>query len=233
MYCKNCGVELEDEMPACPLCGKPVGEDATDTNVRAYGTLPVNLHKALSKTQKKFAWDIVSIILFAGTAAAFIVDFIISRRITWSEYTTAIGLTIFCYVSVFAFWDQRTFIRLAGGFVLSAICLLILDVVTGGIDWSTRLAVPLLFISTLITALFINIIQVAKYKGINLIAYAFLGAGILCMCIEGIISVYRSGSLAFNWGIIVSVCILPVSIVLLFVHFRLRKGQSLRKTFHV
>jgi hypothetical protein len=237
MYCKNCGVELEDNMLICPLCGEPV-----DNNNYA-GKVPVSSsakgkqfqyhHTEMTRPQKKFTWEIVSITLLSAVIATFIIDFIISHRISWSEYPVAVCLTIFCYVSLFAFWDQRMIIKMSGGFILSSLSLIILDALTGSINWSARLGIPLLFVSNLIAAALIGIIRISKYKGINLVAYVFLGAALLCICIEGILSFFETGFLRFDWSVIVAACIIPVVIVLLFVHFRLKKGRNLEKTFHV
>jgi hypothetical protein len=232
MICKNCGVELEDDMLVCPLCGQPVNSNAPANTRAAYGKQTYG-YREMSKPQKKFTWEIVSLILLSAAIATFVVDFIISRRITWSEFPAAICLTIFCYVSLFAFWNQTTLVDMAGGFILSSLCLVILDLFTAGIQWSVKLAIPLLFISNVVTAALIAVIRQARYKGINLIAYIFLGAAVLCVFIDGILSFFKTGLFQIEWSVIVIACTIPVVIVLLFVHFRLKKGRSLEKTFHV
>lgn len=237
MYCQSCGVELEDDMQFCPLCGKPAVGDVPDHKVQNISTMTWRdssfVPKQMSQPQKKLTWEIVSLILLSGAVATFIVDFIINRRITWSEYPAAIGLAIFCYVSLFAFSRQTLSIKATGGLILSSVCLVILDVVTGGAKWSIGLGIPLLFICNLVVLLFITIIRRSKYKGINLIAYAFLCASVICISIEGVVSVFKTQKLQLHWSIIVASCVIPVVIVLLFMHFRLKKGRSLEKTFHV
>ena len=234
MICKNCGIELDDEMLVCPLCGQAVNNNASSTaSIPQYGKRTFYGHREMSKPQKKFSWEIVSLILLSAAIATFIVDFIINRHITWSEYPMAGCLVIFCYVSLFAFWDQTTLMKMGCGFVLSSICMLLLDVFTDGIQWSVKLAIPLLFTGNIITMALIGIILKSRYKGINLIAYAFLGAAIQCIFIDGILSFFKTGIFQIQWSVIVTACTMPVVIVLLFVHFRLKKGQSLKKTFHI
>jgi hypothetical protein len=234
MICKNCGVELEDDVVICPLCGEPVNDKKLigDKHVFTESERPGDGH-TMSQPQRKLTWEIVSLILLSAAIATFVVDFIINKRITWSEVPTACCLTIFCYVSLFAFWNQSTLMEMVGGFVLSAICLVILDLLTTGIQWSLRLGIPLLFASNLVAGILILIVQHSKYKGINLLAYGFLGAAVLCIAIEAIVSLFESNILIVTWSVIVASCILPVAVVLLVMHFRLKKGQSLEKTFHV
>ncbi len=219
-------------MLICPLCGTPVNGNAPAIQISAYGMQSFG-HKQMSKPQKKFVWEIVSIILLSAAIAAFVVDFIINRHIAWSEYPVAICLTIFCYVSMFAFWNQTTLVKMTGGFILSSLCLVILDVFTAGIQWSVKLGVPLLFIGNIVVALLITVIRKSKHKGINLLAYAFLGAAVLSISIDGILSFFKTGIFQIQWSVIVAACTIPVVIVLLFVHFRLKKGRSLEKTFHI
>ena len=233
MICRNCGVELEDDMMACPLCREPVNGNTPTNSQVSYGTQSFQGYREMSKPQKKFTWEIISIILLSAAVATFVVNFIINRSVTWSEYPVAICLTIFCYVSLFAFWERTMFVEMAGGFVLSSLCLMALDLFTAGIQWSVKLAIPLLFMANIITTILIAIIRQSRYKGINLIAYGFLAAAILCVFIDGSLSFFKSGSFQIKWSIIVFACTIPVIIVLLFVHFRLKKGRSLEKTFHV
>lgn len=237
MYCQSCGVELEDDMQRCPLCGQPAVGNLSENEVQNISTMKWRdssfVPKQMSQPQKKLTWEIVSLILLSGAIATFVVDFIINARITWSEYPAAISLAIFCYVSLFAFSRQTLSVKVTGGLILSSVSLVILDVLTGGARWSTGLGIPLLFICNLVVLAFITIIRKSKYKGINLIAYAFLFASLICLSIEGVVSVFKNQKLQLHWSIIVASCVIPVVIVLLFMHFRLKKGRSLEKTFHV
>ncbi|WP_207515197.1 DUF6320 domain-containing protein [Longitalea luteola] len=229
--CKNCGVELENDMQYCPLCGVGVSSVENGKTTDPKG-LPA-FNKAMSQPQKKFTWEIVSLVLLSCLATTIIIDLITNKRITWSEYPVTISLVIFSYVSLFAFWHQQAIIQMAGSFLLSSVFLLILDVLKDGIAWPVKLGIPLLFAGNVITAMLIMVIRLSKVKGINLIAYAFLGASLLCICIEGILSMFKMGVIFFRWSIIVAACCVPVILVLLFVHLRLKKGRSLQKTFHI
>ncbi|MVT40151.1 hypothetical protein GO495_06125 [Chitinophaga oryziterrae] len=235
MRCNNCGVELEDDMQICPLCKTPVSDALT---VPASSMPGADIHSLLTPErmthpQKKFTWEIVSLILLCSAITTLLVNFIINKSITWSEYPVEICCIIFCYISLFAFSDQSRFVKMMLGLILSSFCIVILDAITTGIQWSIVFGIPLLVISNVVTGGLIFAYRKARYKGINLIAYTFLGAALLCLFIEGLLSVYQHHVLRFNWSIIVAACVLPVVIVLLFVHFRLKRGRSLEKTFHV
>ncbi len=237
MYCKNCGVELEYNMQHCPLCGQSVNSvsKAGDLSYTAntgtsYAARRANL---MTQPDKRRAWEIISLTLLAAAATTFMIDFILNKRITWSEYPVAICLIIFSYISLLAFVRRSLFFEIAGGFVISSILLLILDALTQGISWAFRLGIPLLLSVNLLVAAFIGMIRRTKHKGINLIAWGFIAAGILCICTEAILSLFRAGALHLQWSVIVMCSIIPVSVVLFYMHTRLRKGRNLERTFHV
>jgi hypothetical protein len=229
IICKNCEVELEDDMLTCPLCRQPVGTESLQSSFQG----PIFYSKRMSAPQKKFTWEIVSLILLSAIVATFIVNFIIDRRITWAEYPVSISLIIFSYLSLFAFWRQQTVLQLLAGFILSSLCILVLDFATGGIDWALLPGIPLVFAATIVVILMHAIINAAKHKGINLLAWGFLCAGFLCICVESVLSYYKLRQINLNWSIIAGTCIIPIALVLLFVHFRLKKGKNLERTLHV
>lgn len=231
IICKNCGVELEKDMMNCPLCGEPVTGDGKTTLTTSHH--PIQHHASMSRPQKKFTWEIVSLILFSGIIATLVIDYILNKQIKWSEYPVAIALTIFSYVSLFVFWHRRTIIQMAGGLILSSLFMILLDALKGNTEWSFKLGIPLLFTGNIIAASLIAVIRASKDKGINLLAYAFIAAALLCICIDGILSFFKSGSIQVRWSIIVAGSIIPVVLVLFFAYFRLKKGRSLEKTFHV
>lgn len=237
MYCKNCGVELENDMQHCPLCGQPAdGVNQAGDRPHAANTGYSYAAKgadAMSQPEKKHIWEIISITLLSAAIATFIIDFILNKRITWSEYPIAVCLIIFSYISLLAFMRRSLFFEIAGGFIMSSVLLSVLDALTQGISWAFRLGIPLLLAVNLAMAAFTGIIRRTKHRGINLIAWGFIVAGILCICTETILSFFAAGVLQLQWSIIVTCCIMPVAIVLFYMHARLKKGRNLERTFHI
>lgn len=143
--CKNCGLELEEDMENCPLCGQAVSL-AKNKSHELHGNLqqPALYTQQMTRPQKKFTWEITSLILLSAIIATFIINFIINKKITWSEYPAAISFIIFSYVTLFAFWQRKTFIQILAGLILSSFCIIIVDALTSGIDWAVNLGIPIL-----------------------------------------------------------------------------------------
>jgi hypothetical protein len=237
--CKNCGVELEGHMNFCPLCGVPVLNKDVEWGERLIrekqaGTMKLkNEVDMLNRTQKKrFFWEVISIILVAGVISTIVLNLIISGTITWSVYVLIGGLTFFGYATVFSFVIKWIKV-LSSILIISMLSLLLVDLTTRNIAWSLQLGLPLLIAVGVIVFLLVKVIKIAREKGFNLIAYIFLAVAILSISVEGILSLYIREVLRLNWSLIVFFSTLPVAAILLYFHFKLRKGTDLRKFFHI
>ena len=237
-YCTNCEIELEEEMTRCPLCGSvAVNDDTAGKQPERTHVEPGIEHNSpaqqMTKRQKALTWEIVSLVLVSVIFATLLINFIINKRITWAVYPVSACVVAFSYTSLFAFSGYGTVMRLAGGFIISSAVLLIGGLFISGVDWAYKIAIPVLFFASIIAAVLAELVRVSRYKGINLVAYAFIGSGILCLLIDGVLSFYHEHEVHLWWSVIVAICALLVAIVLMFLHFRLKKGRSLEKTFHI
>lgn len=187
----------------------------------------------MTQPQRKFIWEIVSITIFSAVLATLAINLIINGRISWSEYPVALCLIVFSYVSVFAFLDQKAVGAIIGGFFASSVFLLTIDWLTGGIGWVAKFGIPLLFSGNAVATGLFFVIFLTKKKGVNLIAYFLIAAALFCICIEWILHFFTPGPLHLRWSLIVSACILPVVLVLFYVHYRVMKTRTLERIFHI
>lgn len=236
--CKNCGVELDEHMNFCPLCGVPVLNKSTPAEEKLMlekhaGTRKLkNEIKLLNKTQKiKFFWEVISIILASGIISALVLDLLISNSFTWSLYVLTGAITLFLYVTAFSFtrWQVSLFIFP----FISILSLAVLDMIKSPLDWSMQLGIPLLGAGWVIVLLLVGVVRYTKERGFNIIAYIFLAGAVLSVAIEGIISLYTQNTLSLSWSAIVFFSNFFIALVLLYIHFKLRKGTDLRKFFHI
>jgi hypothetical protein len=229
IICKNCGVELEPDIDFCPLCEGSVG----NTVVTDRPVLKHDFSGADQKLHRKAIWELVSIIFILIIVVTSLLNYCLNKKISWSEYPVAICLISFSYVSGFVFLNKRRKFHIVVAFLTSSIFVLALDQLTGGLKWSLRLGIPLLLCINIIFGSLILIINSIKQKGINIIAYSMLASALFCILVEAILDSYIKGYMHLVWSLIVSACVFPVASVLLFVHFRMKKGNDLSKIFHV
>lgn len=239
-YCNNCGVELEENVNSCPLCGKNLtGESVMDTEDRPYKEaipergIPSDFVGLTKLQRQKVFWQLSGITLISGMIVTLIIDLIINRSVTWSRFPMSACLALFVNISVIFFLRRRIALAFTGNFLSTSMLLVLFDVFNKNIGWSTKLGIPLVFSFFLVVYLLIKLVRHSKQRGINLIAYFLMAAGILSLSVEGIISLQTGARLQFHWSVIVLASVMCVSAILLFIHFRLRKGTDLKRFFHI
>ncbi|MCK9310832.1 MAG: DUF6320 domain-containing protein [Bacteroidales bacterium] len=230
--CNYCGVELDAEMNYCPLCGHksntPVVTGIKETKTEAY-----DFDELTHFQKRKLVWELAAIVLVSGVVASFIIDLFINKQVTWSKYTITIGLVLLINTSLIIFMQKRFFLLLSGCFISTSLLLVLLDLFNLNLDWGLSLGIPIIFFLYLVLCFLSILIRKSRQKGINIIAYSLTAAGILCLCIEGIISLHMYNLLKFQWSVIVLVSVLPVSAILLYIHYRLKRVTNLKKFFHI
>jgi hypothetical protein len=227
-------------MNFCPVCGEPTinidPESASYINVikKERAKKQLSAFQKLTPFQKrKLIWEISGIILFSGILVTLIIDLVIDSSISWSKYPVAASIILFLNISLIAFFYRNSFLFLSASFVSSSILLILLDLFTGGVKWVMKLGIPLLLGVYIVILVLVIMIKYARYKGLNIIAYSLIAAGFITLFTESFISLYIKEKIILEWSIIVMASILPVSGILLFLYFRLKKKPDLKRFFHI
>lgn len=232
--CKVCEVELEDDMELCPLCGTPVGSGRPELEPsRASSNLEITgVLKPREKTLlQRIVWQVTSTVLLSAIISTLIIDLIVHKLVTWSIFPVSISLVIFSYISVFAFWHAKKIYQILAGLFISSILFVVLHLLLTHSNWPLQLGLPILGAVNFIAIALIASINKARHRGLNVIAYSCVAMGVLCVSIELILSFY-TGNIALRWSVIVSACLLPVTVALLFMHHRIKRNPDLEKLFH-
>ena len=239
-YCKNCGVELDEKMNFCPLCGKSMTDETMQNkeNLNYQKTKQeeriLSDFKELTQVQRrKLFWELSGIILISGMIVTIIIDLIINKGITWSKYSVSICLVLFVNITLIVFLRKKIFILLIGSFLSTSILLMLFDIYNKNMAWGTRFGIPLIFSFYLFVFILVSLVRSSRQRGINLIAYFLIATGLLSLCTEGIISFQIRERLALQWSVIVLSSVIPVSAILFFIHYRLRKGTDLKRFFNI
>lgn len=238
--CNKCGVELDAEMNFCPLCGHkfnaptaPVQKKVHERASNEQKNESFNFEDLSQRQQKRFVWELAAFILISCTVITLIIDLLITKHITWSKYTLTVGMTLLLDASIIIFMQKRPILLFFGLFLSTSLLLFLLDLYNKNLDTGVKLGIPILFFIFLVLMLLVLVIRKTRKKGVNIIAYTLLAMGLICLCIEGIISVHTIETIRFQWSFVVMVAILPVSAILLYIHYRLSKVTNFKKIFHI
>ncbi|MGC9352503.1 MAG: DUF6320 domain-containing protein [Mariniphaga sp.] len=238
--CPNCGVESEENANFCALCGEPLLENTAYHEVfiksgklRREEKLLTDYQKLTGFQKRKIFWQISGLIFISGIIITLLIDFIGNRSITWSKYPATISLVLFLNFTLNTFLRKRITLMVALSFLSVTALFILFDIYAGDTGWEIKLGIPTLLVAYITVLILIFLIRRAKQKGLNVIAYSMIAAGVLCVCIEGMISIYFRSSVYFGWSLIVMVSVVPISMLLLYMHYRLKKATDLKRFFHI
>jgi hypothetical protein len=232
-FCLNCGVELDEYLTSCPLCGSTPGfSEIKETNEKSghYPSDIITLHK---KETRSHIWELSGIISFSGIAVCTIVDLVIHKRLTWSLYADTSVFSIWTGLTLILLAFRKYFIIIPGLLIAILTMLFIFDLILPPINWFYGIGLPVTIALFVSVSIIVVLWKEAHFKGFNILAFAFLVLSGFCLVSEVFIDKWFSGSVDIRWSAIVAVSILPIALVLLFVHYRMKRGKRLDSYFHV
>jgi hypothetical protein len=240
VQCSNCSVAVEENANFCQLCGEPLIKNTADIpaftksgRLRREELIFTDFQK-LSKFQKrKIFWKISGLILISSIIITLLIDFISNRNITWSRFPATLSLILLINFTLNTFLHRKILLMMVLSFLSMVLLFILFDIYIPGSGWKLHLGIPVTMLVYLTFYSLIYLIGNARQKGMNIIAYSLLAAGLLCIAAEGIISVYSLGRLYFEWSLIVMVSVLFIAVILLYIHYRLKKATDLKRFFHI
>jgi hypothetical protein len=229
--CSNCGVELEEGLKQCPLCGKNLSDKSDEkAETLNYPSDIIHLHK---RENRKQIWELSGIIAFSGIAVCTIVDLVIGKGIKWA---------LFADVSIFSAWIFLTFILhkfrkswmlITGLSATVLFMLLMFDIISPQANWFVPVALPITLAAVFFVSIIVILFRVARFRGFNILAIIFLSVAGFCVITEAVLDNHIRGYVDLHWSLLAAISILPISLILLFVHYRMKKGNKLDSYFHV
>jgi hypothetical protein len=231
-YCINCGVELDEDLSSCPLCGFNIGNEESET-VKKSEFFPSDIILLHKKETRTHLWELSGIISFSGIVVCAIVDFVIMKKFTWSLFadTSIMASWLILTLSLLAF--RRYYIILPGFLITILTMLFLFDVFSPPVNWFFELGLPIALTLFIAVTIVLILWKFAHFKGFNVLAFAFIILSGFCVISEVFIDKFMFKVVDIRWSAIVAVSILPIALILLFAHYRMRKGNRLDSYFHV
>jgi hypothetical protein len=232
-YCINCGVELDEDITSCPLCGFTIGKEdkkISDDRSEHFPSDIILLHKKESRTH---IWELTGVIAFSGIAVCTIVDLVIGKGLSWSLYADTGIMAAWICLTLILLAFRKYFIIVPGLLVTVLAMLFLFDLFSPPVNWFYALGLPITIALFIAVSIVSFLWKVAHFKGFNILAFAFVVLSGFCLVTEVIIDKYMFNAVEIRWSAIVAVSLLPIALVLLFVHYRMKKGKRLDSYFHV
>ena len=238
--CPNCGVELEENANFCSLCGERLLDKTLENTDSLKSGRALREEKLLTDYQRltgfqkrKIFWQISGLILISAIIITLLTDLIGNKVITWSKYPASISLVLFINFTLNTFLRKKTTLMITLSFLSVTGLFILFDIFAGNTFREIKLGLPVLLALYATLIALIYLIVNSKQKGLNLIAWSLIAAGLFCIYTEGMISIYFHNSVNFGWSLVVMISVVFISILLLYIHYRLKKVTDLKRFFHI
>ena len=236
--CSHCGVELHDNTKRCPLCGLALDgtsdEDVIEQlNRQIMPEFADEIKPLNAKQRARLTWEIATLMLFSAVVVVLFVDLLSNRRISWSVYPIIVTGCVWILASVISFFYKRPAVLFFGSYADVLLLLLLIDVASRRLPWFVPLGLPIVSCLFLIVGVLGLMAPRINRRGLNIPAFILFGIGLFCIGIESTIDWYFGHSIDPSWSALVMISVSPVAIILLFIHYRLRKYVDLKRFFHL
>lgn len=230
--CPTCGITMESEYSSCPLCQSDFNEPHTPAKP-AKPSYP-GMGKPLSRSERiNLFWELMGILHFSSLLVVFFIDLFMNRRPGWSWFAISGIAASFIYITLIVFWPRKPFLLLGGLFLTTCSLLFTIDILHEGLSWFLVPALPLTGFLILFAALVVLFARLTHHRGLNIIATISIAVGAYVIVIDMSTNWMHNHNMAPTWSVIVALSILPFALFLLYFHYRLKRGTSLRKFFHL
>ncbi len=224
--CKKCGVDLGEGNEKCPLCEPPLRQPGRVAS-------PADLFRVSRIQNKRQSYEITMLLLVSGVIITIAIDAVFDKGVSWSlATTTCIGYLI-ALVSGFYLLRQRPYLMIAVTALATLLFLWLIDLLTGHNGWFRTFALPLAVSAALLTAAVIFLNSLSKYRGLNLLATILVALAILCIITEYLTDKLLKSAFTPQWSVVAAASLLIIAGIFIFVHYRLKRGRSLGRLFHI
>lgn len=236
-YCSRCGVEVQAEAVKCPLCNSAIQKFHEDPAPgRNFPEDELIIHRA-PRMNRKERIQLASVISAFGMLVPLLitvtVDLMINRAITWSLYPV-VSLIGCLLIVLSALFNGRHPVKLIWivflillGTLQTMVSLNLIPEISG------KLGGPIIFFTALCSHLTVTASIRAKKRGSNIAAFILIALGLLCLSTDLWLNKNLFGHSRAGWSLIVLAATQPISLILLYLHYRKSKNSLLKKYFHI
>ena len=235
-YCVNCGVELDQNLEQCPLCGCPVINPMDllgNTQKEPHQLYPKKVEIVDNRAERRFSALILSILFVMPMLICLAIDLFYFQTISWSIIVagSCVLMWIFTVPPILAQKVGPPWFLLLDGVALAGF-LKMLEYDLGG-NWFAPVALPITLYLTAVTVLLVFFKRRKALTGLYLFTAIFLSGGLLAVLIDQCIRLYTSLGFRITWSWFVLIPCTAVALLLLFIEKRPKFKASLIRRFHL
>ena len=235
-YCSRCGVEVDEDVELCPLCGSAIQHFDVDgrPTFKPYPDSVIDPDAAPLPLREriKLALEIETVFLGIAFAVLILVDLLSNHRFSWSVYPASSIVYLWLCLSMPVFLYRKPWLVFSVLGPSTLLFLFLIDVFDGNVSWFLPYGLPIALLAIACVVVVSVLSAAVKRKGLNVVAFSFLGISVLCAGIDVIVNLNVEGRFRMGWSMIAAFVLIPVSLLLLYLHYRVTKRVDLKKVFH-
>lgn len=224
--CKNCGVELGEGNERCPLC-----EPSDDGAGRMAS--PADLFRLSRIQNTKNLYEIIMLLLVSGVIITTAIDVAFGKGMGWSLLTTTCLGYLIALASGFWFLRKRPYYMILATAVFTMLFLWFIDLLTGETEWFFQMACPLVISGAVLSAAVLYLNSFSRYRGLNLLATVLVALALFILITEYLTDRLRSSEFTPSWSLVAAASLVIIAMIFIFIHYRLKRGHSLGRMFHI
>jgi hypothetical protein len=146
--------------------------------------------------------------------------------------TLSIAYLIILASSIY-FLRRKPYLAITIVMISTLLFLWLLDLLTGGPDWYRPLACPLTVAAALLTTAVLFLNSLSRYRGLNLLATILTALAVFMLITEYLTDRIMTAAYNPQWSVVTAASLFIIALFFIFIHYRLKRGRSLGRLFHV
>lgn len=224
--CKSCGVDLGLGNDKCPLC-------EPSYRIRNRVASPADLFRVSRIENSRHIYEIFMLILVSGVTITIAIDAVFGKGMSWSLITTTCIGYLIAMVSGIYLLRGKQYLVISVTATATILFLWLLDNFTGHHGWSRTVGLPMALSAALLTAAVIFLNSLSRYRGLNLLATILVALALFTVIVEYLIDRLLMSLFTPQWSVVTAASLLIIAMIFIFIHYRLKRGRSLGRLFHI
>ncbi len=230
-YCVNCGVELDKDLKACPLC-QTIVINPNELIVRENEAFPK--HKGeVERAKRRDVGILISAFLFATAITCGLLNLLVYDAVAWSP--TVMGVCGFVWATLFPiiFYDRLpVYIYILFDGFMAGVSILTINIMTVSDAWAWELGIPIVVLVTVVAELLALAIKVLPKSFLTIMLYIFTAISVFCIGLELEIDHFLEERMYPSWSAVVATVFIIFNAVITTMLCSKRLRAEIRRRLH-
>lgn len=230
-YCVHCGVELDKDLKACPLC-QTIVINPNELIIRENEAFPRDKGE-VERVKRRDVGMVISIFLVATAVTCGLLNLLVYDAVAWSP--TVMGVCGFIWATLFPiilYGKLPVYVYILFDGFMAGVSILTINIITVNDQWAWGLGIPIVALITVVAELLAFAIKALPRSFLTITLYIFTAIGLFCVGLEMEIDYYLAHSLRLSWSAVVATVFIIFNAVIITLLCSRRLRAEVRRRLH-